>query len=173
MKKLAETGHELAAASIAKKGLRDKDLIVREEAAVILGRMGCREAVPALIKAMKSKDRNLKVYEALIDALGSLGDPRAVDVLSSDLWNQKENVTGVRLAKLKIAALGRIRSKKSVEALIDMMHVGGQAAMNRLAGSLTRSLQKLTGQQFGWDRDRWKDWWKKNKSKFKLEEDRR
>jgi hypothetical protein len=134
--------------------------------------MGCRNVVSTLTKAMKSNEDNLSVYLALIAALGDLGDPKAIPYLSKDFWNQKEAVTGIRVANAKIAALGNIRSKKSVDALVDMLFVAGPGAMGRLSRSLTQSLESLTGQKFGWDRDRWKDWWKKNKSKFKLEEDK-
>ena len=172
MKKLAATEDPGAAKAIAKNGLKDRDLAVREEAAVLLGRMGCREVVGTLTKAMKSNEKEVNVYLAIITALGDIGDPKAIPYLSKDFWNQKEAATGIRMANAKINALGQIRSRKSVDALIDMLYVGGPGAMAALSGSLTRALEGLTGQRFGWDRDRWKDWWKKNRSKVKLEEDK-
>jgi len=172
MKELAATGHNLAAKSIIKKGLKDKDLSVREEAANHLGHMGCRSVVKTIANELKKNDKNIKVYAALIAALGNIGDPKAVPYLASDLWNQKEPTLRRQMARAKIDALGDIRSKKSVEALIDLMYKGGQGAMRSLMGPISQSLQRLTGQDFGSDRDGWKTWWKKNKSKFKLEEDR-
>ncbi len=171
-RKLAATRDEKAAEAIAKKVLKDKEIKVREEGAQILGRMGCRKAVPHLIKALKANEEELKVYGAIINALGDVGDPRAVPVLSGDFWNQKEGAVGIKMAQLKIDALGQIRSKKSVDALINMLYKGEQGAMNRLSPNLVKSLQKLTGQEIGWDRARWKDWWKKNKGRLKLDEDR-
>ncbi len=172
MKDLATTKHDLAAASIAKKGLKDRDPVVREDAAKFLGRMKCRNTVPPLIKAMKPNERTQRVYFAIIAALGSIGDPKAVPALSKGFWNQKDPGLGITMARAKIDALGMIRSKKSVEALIDMMYVAGNTAIGLLARNLNKSLNGLTGQQFGRDRGAWKDWWKKNRSKFKLEEDR-
>lgn len=171
-RKLSATRDEKASDAMAKKMLKDKDLKVREECAGLLGRMGCRKAVPQLIKAMKSNEREHAVYEALIGALGDLGDPRAVPALSSDFWNQKEGAQGMKMARLKIDALGQIRSKKSIDALIDLLYKGEQGVMNRLAPNFVRSLRALSGQEFGWDRARWKDWWKKNKGKTRLEEDK-
>ncbi len=171
MKRLEETGHDLAAASIVKKGLKDKDLEIRREAASALGAMRCRKVVPQLTKAMKPNAKNFDVYIAIVIALGDIGDPKAIPHLSKNLWNQKDGLAGIQAAQAKIDALGNIRSKKSVDALIGMLYVGGRGAMAAVSRSLTKSLEKLTGQKFGWDRDRWRDWWKKNKSKFKLEED--
>ena len=172
MQNLMETGHELAAAAIAKKGLKDKDLHVREEAAKALGRMGCRKELGSLTKALKPNDRNQRVYLAIIEALGDMGDPKAVPFLSKDFWNQKETGTGIKIAQAKIDALGRIRSKKSVDALIDMLYIAGRGAMRQIMPQLVKSLRKLTDQDFDRDRNAWKGWWKKNKSKFKLEEDK-
>jgi len=171
-RKLAATRDEKAAETIAKKVLKDKEINLRAEGAMILGRMGCRKAVPHLIKALKANERELKVYEALIKALGDLGDPKAVPALSGDFWNQREGAVGIKVAQLKIDALGRIRSKKSIDALIDMLYKGEQGVMNRLAPNFVKSLRKLTGQEIGWDRGRWKDWWKKNKGRFKFDEER-
>ena len=171
-RKLAATRDEKAAETIARKVLKDKEIKVRQEGARILGHMGCRKAVPHLIKAMKANEKELTVYEALINALGDLGDPRAVPALSGDFWNQKEGIVGLKVARIKIDALGQIRSKTSVEALMGLLYKGEPGVMNRLAPSLVKSLQGLTGQEIGWDRSRWKDWWKKNKGRIKLDEDR-
>jgi hypothetical protein len=172
MKALASTRHELAAASIARKGLKDRDPAVREDAAKFLGRMKCRNTVPLLIKAMKPNERIQRVSLAIIASLGSIGDPKAVPALSKNLWSQKDSALAIVMARARIDALGMIRSKKSVEALIDMMYVAGTSVMKRISGNLVKALVGLTEQRFGRDRGAWKNWWKKNRSKFKLEEDR-
>lgn len=57
------------------KALDDSDWGVREQAAVVLGKMRANSAVPALIK--KLNDRNDAIRYAVINALGGIGDPRA------------------------------------------------------------------------------------------------
>jgi HEAT repeat protein len=133
--------------------------------------MGCRKTLSALTKALKANERNVDVYLAVIKALGDLGDPRAIPSLSKNFWNQKDIAVGIRAAQAKITALGYIRSKKSVDALIDMLYVADPLSMMSVAAHLQASLKRLTGEDFGWDRDRWRDWWKKSERKFKLEED--
>lgn len=170
-KELEETGHEMAALSIAKKGLKDKDLAIRALAARTVGAMRCRKALSSLTRALKPNARNTDVYLALIKALGDLGDPKAIPHLSKDFWNQKDAAAGIRAAQAKITALGYIRSKKAVDALIDMLYVADPLAMMAVAGHMQASLKRLTGEDFGMNRDAWRGWWKKNERKFKLEED--
>ena len=174
MKRLALLDHDTAALSIAKKGFSDKSLTVREKSAEVLGRMGRRNVVALLVKAMRPNEENLSVYVAVIGALGHIGDPKAIPALTKDFWGFKDRSATVQAGQAKIAALGRIRSKKSVDALIDLLYKFGRGRQGtgRLVVDGVRALQALTGQDFGQERDEWKDWWKKNKAKFKLEEDR-
>lgn len=174
MKNLALLDHDLAALSIARKGLVDKSLTVREKTAALLGRMGRRNVVALLVKAMKPNEENLDVYVAVVAALGHIGDPKAISPLTKDFWGFKERSAAIEAGQAKLAALGRIRSKKSVDALIDLLYKFGRGRQGtgRLVADGVRALAALTGQDFGQERDEWKDWWKKNKAKFKLEEDR-
>ncbi len=174
MKKLALLDHDAAALSIAKKGLPDKSLTVREKTAELLGRMGRRNVVALLVKALKPNEENLSVYVAVVAALGHIGDPKAISPLAKDFWGFKGRNAAIQAGQAKLAALGRIQSKKSVDALIDLLYKFGRGRQGtgRLVADGVRALQALTGQEFGQERDEWKDWWKKNKAKFKLEEDR-
>ena len=175
MKELAATCHEIAAKAIAAKGLADRDAAVRAEAAKCLGAMGCRNVVPHLTRAMKTNSKDTEVFLALVDALGEIGDPRAIPSLADDFWGWKDRTLAVRTGRAKIGALGRIRSKKAVDALMDLLYKFGRGRHGSLGGLLAdvdRSLGKLTGQSFGKDRQAWKDWWRKNKARFKLEEDK-
>jgi len=175
LRELALLDHELAAMAIVKRGLKDKDLAVRVEAARLLGQMDFRNVVSHLTNAMKPNHANQEVHLAFIAALGEIGDPKAIPYLYKDLWNQKERSDRVEATRAKIAALGRIESKKSVEALIDLISKfgsGRRGSNARYVGNITDSLQQLTGQNLGRDTDAWKTWWKKNRSKLKLAEDR-
>lgn len=72
---------KVAIPGLARK-LCDKDRRVREEAATAIGFMGPhgKEAVPALIDALKQEDSPY-VARRFIDTLSSLRDPRAIPIL--------------------------------------------------------------------------------------------
>jgi hypothetical protein len=168
---LSEIPHDLVSAAIAKKGLRDRSTVVRERAAEALGVMKRKNVVPALIAAMKMKKNEevIEVYVRLITALGEIGDPRAVDILSKDWWNQKIGEYGVAAAKAKIRALGNIEHVTAVDALIDTFYLAKEETIGWFKDDLIQSLKKLTRQDFRYDRKAWKAWWKKNRSSHDFE----
>jgi hypothetical protein len=94
------------------------------------------------------------------------------------MWNGPDDLRTQETAKARIEALGKIRSKKSVEALIDLMYVAKPWTLGSVRAALRDSLEKLTGQKFQGrqkfieERDEWKNWWNDNRNRFKLEEDR-
>jgi hypothetical protein len=169
MRKLAKFGHDLASSAIAKYGLRDRDPAVRREAAVNLGEMGRRNVTGDLIAVMKPNEKYIETYKAVIHALGRIGDPRAIGVLSKDWWNQGERGTAYDAARAKIDALGLIRDKRSVDAIIDVFYIAPDHALGPVANNIVRSLSKLTGQNFGRNRRAWKDWWKKNRASHRFD----
>lgn len=169
MKALAQIEDDLTSAAIAKYGLSDGSLQVREEAAKVLGGMKRTNVTPTLISAMKANDKNIRVYLALIAALGSIGDPRAVEILSKDWWNQRIGEYGEAAARAKMQALGNIRHASAVDALLDTLTLVQDDEKSVYKTDIVQSLMKLTGQDFLLDRRAWKDWWKKNRSTFKFE----
>lgn len=171
MKELAGVADDMASAAIALRGLVDADLGVRKEAAMCLAKMKRRNATKPLLAALDANDKNFDVYIAVIYALGEIADPAAVDALSKDWWNQKFGENAVAAASAKCAALGKIRHPSAVDALIDTFFLTNENApgLALIRASIIASLKKLTGQNFGYDRDAWKDWWKKNRTTFKFE----
>ena len=165
---LADLDHDLASAAIAKLALKDASADVRREAAGALGLMKRHNVVPALLAALPANEDEIRVYLALVEALGEIGDPRAVDALSKDWWNQRVPEYGVIAAKTKVQALGRIRHATSVDALLDTFTVAAEDRIGQLRGDIVESLKKLTGQDFAYDRKAWGDWWKKNRSGFRF-----
>lgn len=178
MRRLEETGHEDAAKAIARRGLKDRDLEVRMASVKTLNAMRCRCVVTTLGKALKANEKNAEVYMEIIDALGDIGDPKAIPYLTKNIWSSEEDLRGNKPAAAKIDSLGRIRSKESVEALIDLMYVAKPGHMGSAGNAIRASLKKLTGQDFRGhgdarrERDLWKGWWSDNKKRFKLDEDR-
>jgi len=170
---LEESRHELASEAILKKGMKDRDLDIRTRSAEALGAMKCRNIVSSLAKAMSANEKNENVYLAIIAALGAIGDKKAVSYLAKDNWDPKDgDETGRNKAQAKVIALGKIRSRASVDALISRMYKAKKGKIRSISRDLTAALKSLTGQNFGQDRDKWKSWWTKNKSNIKLEEDR-
>ena len=93
------------------KALRDKDRIIRQDAANALGKIGDERAIEPLIKVLG--DSNEFVRGAATGALGEIGDVRAVlpliQALEDDGWG---------VAKAAAEALGNIGDTRAVEPLI-------------------------------------------------------
>jgi hypothetical protein len=175
IEKLAELPHDLASSTVAKYGLSDKSEVVRKETAVSLGEMGRKNVVPGLIRALRPNERNLEVSLALFRALGKIGDPKAVPVLVKDLgptdpyrriYMGKDEAV-VALGRARVEALGDIRSKSSVDALLKVWqktgHLGGYV------NEIIAALRKLTGQNYGPLLEKWKEWWAASRAGFRFE----
>lgn len=168
LRDLAEFDSDLASAAIARVALKDAAPAVREQAAEALGVMARPNVVPALVAALGANEKEIRTYLRIIDTLGRIGDPRAVDVLSKDWWNQRIPEYGAAAAKAKIRALGRIRHPSSVDALLDTFTVAADDKIAAFKADLVDSLRKLTGQDFLLDRRAWADWWKKNRASYRF-----
>ena len=123
------------AASALIRGLKDDDTEVRIKAAIALGRWKSREAVPALITALKDSSSAVTRYMFENDgtqtplltqwvcneaagALGEIGDARAVPALS-EAWQNKRY--GIRTGGCAIRALGAIGGPLAVHSLIGVL----------------------------------------------------
>ncbi|MHC4600918.1 MAG: HEAT repeat domain-containing protein, partial [Planctomycetota bacterium] len=187
LRKLARYDHKLVSAVIAKEGLKDKDHAVRKEAVKRLGALGRKNATPDLIRLYKAtatfeivkkeqKDRkkmlDREIHLEVIEALGKIGDPRAIPLFAEGWGNMPEpSKTSFEIdylpARKKLNALGRIRHKESVETVLDVWAKGG-LHVGTLITEITGSLRKLTGQDFDKDMYAWKNWWNKNKATFRF-----
>lgn len=123
------------AASALIRGLKDEDTEMRIKAAIALGTWKSKEAVPALIMALKDNNSAVTRYmandngpptpmltqwvcnEAAI-ALGEIGDPRAVPALSEVWRNKRYGMDGIRTGGCAIRALGAIGGPLAVQSLI-------------------------------------------------------
>ena len=65
------------AVQMVEKGLQDKDTLVRQTAAVSLGKMGSRDAIPYLTAALADSS---EVSFSAAKALWELGDTRAREI---------------------------------------------------------------------------------------------
>lgn len=97
--------------------LQDANEEVRTFAAVMLGTMGNREAVPALISALVDIDLNVK--HAAAESLGRIRDDRAVlpliEALTGDMWLQFPAAM----------ALGELADSRAVGPLVALLEIPG------------------------------------------------
>jgi len=153
------------AAQLLARYVYDKDVGV--EVAKALGKMGKKSAVSTLVSAFSKTRKQRELHEAVIWALGEIGDPRAVKPLAANIWGGAGSEGWGEVARHRIRALGKIRHTSSVDQLIDMSDDGRRRWGNAVRGEVYRSLKNLTGQGFRSSRE-WKGWWKKNRSTFRF-----
>ncbi|KAF0247011.1 MAG: hypothetical protein FD180_128 [Planctomycetota bacterium] len=126
----------------------------RVAAAEAIGTMvGQADAAKALVAAIAPNVARVATVEAILRGLGTLGDAAAVPTIKASAlaWMCETNADRGRAINAAAEALGGIRSKASVEALIELKAKcsGGPgqpaAVRNAAATRVSASLTKLTG----------------------------
>jgi HEAT repeat protein len=100
------------------------------------------------------KDKDPSIRQSVIQALGQMEDPRAMRPLSAALEDTDQNV---RIAAVR--ALGKMGSLHPVESLIAAL--GDRSEIVRIEAVWV--LERLTGEDFGADRERWRQWQRSQK----------
>lgn len=108
---LGDLGDERAVKPLV-DAMDDESLAVREKTARSLGKLGKQEAGDALILSL-SKNTDLSIVCATIEALGQIGESRAVDPLLGFLTHKESQIR-----ECTAAALGKLRDSRAVDALI-------------------------------------------------------
>jgi HEAT repeat protein len=85
--------------------LRNPERMTPVRAAWILGKLGAREAVPALMDLAQSSP-DLFIREAAVEALGEIGDPRSIELL-----RVLSRSTSVLVRRAARQALGRLKTR--------------------------------------------------------------
>jgi hypothetical protein len=141
---------------------------------------GWREprTVEPLIGALKDDD--LWVVRFAVEALGALGDPRAIEpllVLLGDAWvtgrllaaaragirpdRVEVDVQGVRRAG--VSALGRLGDRRAVRPLVGLLRTPPDASPTLPPRrEIAAALRALTGAELGEESGPWEDWLKAN-----------
>lgn len=96
---LGRIGGESALRALSEALLSDEDMGVRMRAAMALRRIGDRDAVPALIKALADEDEYVRVSAAA--ALGEIGDQTASPALEVALGDVSDIVRQAATRALK------------------------------------------------------------------------
>ncbi|MEK7699594.1 MAG: HEAT repeat domain-containing protein, partial [Planctomycetota bacterium] len=111
VQRLGEIGDERAVRPLI-NALDDESLVVREKAAMALGLLRKPEATEPLISTLSS-NTNLLITCAIIDALGQIGETKAVDPLLTFLSHPES-----KIRECAAASLGGIRNARAIEPLI-------------------------------------------------------
>jgi HEAT repeat protein len=162
---------EAKVVSAIEKGLKDKSPEVQAATVDALGRMPHPDALEALHKFFKSDKQRLKDDEKLLPLLfksiGRHGSEKSVEILSGDPFLQRS----FPAIQARVMSLGNIRSKKSVEAILDMMNKAGVVEVNDYQLLFRQALLRLTGTDRGPDSALWQKWWQDNKTKFEVQKE--
>ncbi|MBI5228994.1 HEAT repeat domain-containing protein [Candidatus Micrarchaeota archaeon] len=103
----------------------------RAESAEILGQIGGKSAVPALINVLKDEDEDFDVRWRAANALGRIGDKSAVLALINALKDEQ-----VRIRWCVADALGLSGDKSAVPALINVLKDEGLSVRRGAAQAL-------------------------------------
>jgi hypothetical protein len=130
-------------------------------------------ALDYLLKVRKEKSiqENVKTAVEYAYALGQKGDRKAIPALEDNLVATSK--TPKEVINAKVLALGHIRHKDSVEAILDFAKttVGGirrGGSNKKVSREVRGSLSILTGTDQGESLSAWEDWWYDHRSKFKM-----
>lgn len=113
-------------------GLGDKNPVMRKNSALLLGRLGLMEALPALGFALK--DENISVRSAVVDALSSIKTAEAADLLILALTDEDPDIRA--FAALSLGGLAWMPSVEPLCLLLndqeDMVRVCAAKALGAL-----------------------------------------
>jgi hypothetical protein len=131
--------------------LEDSSYKVRLQAALLLGKLGDKAAVPPLTRALEDKERLVRAMAA--QSLGRLGAPDAGPALKALLQRERDSFVRGQAEKA-LAALGPARGGPAKIYLTFGSFTGGTARvsdpgmLNALRAGLKRELSKLNGVTF-------------------------
>lgn len=130
--------------------LEHDDLLVREQAAIVIGEFAAREALPALLKTAREEQSN-RVRAAIATALAESRDPRSVSALR-DLYDRSASESE-RASLACVRALGRFEDGAAPHLVHALRH--DAESVRRAAHE---ALKEITGEDFGTDPERWQGW---------------
>lgn len=137
---------------------KDKDPGVRTAATRAIANHGNSEHVPLLIERLTDEDRLVRIEAAR--GLQRIHSELAIDPLLKAIDEENESEAAVRSEAAD--ALGQYAENKVLESLIAALDDPTLAVNARTLSSL----KTLTGQDFGFDRRAWLDWYNGTKTPF-------
>ena len=150
--------------------LTDPDEEVRIAALAALGRCRSPLALDALLARASSGTDELRTHPReqaqLFRALGLHGDPRALRTLATDTLQSLETEP----LRARILALGRIRTRESVDALVALARSLPFAEEQQVLHELRLSFAVLTGEAPGRTAASLVRWWGERRASFVVPE---
>lgn len=131
--------------------LSEPHVVVKVEALGALGLLGDGRALPALRGALEAEDWRLR--EAAARALGMLGASAALHELIQRLADPVPLVV-----EAAATALGLLGAAPAVDPLIERLARAAQDDL-RVADTLARALERITGKALGTQAEAWRSWW--------------
>jgi len=162
------------------KAMRDRSRAVRREAILALGWNTAPEALKELTRnywknsALRDDDA---LFALLLKGIGRHGEPESVAVLKDHPFKNLTLANGTA----RIMGLGNIRTRESVDALVDASKRGGPGGRKRVVtddwsqtfGPAFRvAMCVLTGEDLGTARAAWQKWWSDKKDGFEVPAER-
>jgi HEAT repeat protein len=137
-----------------RKLLGNDDMLVREQAAFIIGELKDSDSLSVLMKAAE-QERSRRVAVNMANALSQIADPSCLPTLGRMLDRFQEN------DETATACLNAISSfnKKAVRQLIAVL----DSKNVKVWQSALEELKEICGVDFGIDKARWEQWEKSKK----------
>lgn len=140
------------------QALRDENFVVREAAIKALNGIGpeAKEAVPALVQALKDENSDIRARRSAVYALGKIG-PGAKEAVPALVQALEDKDSIIREAAAHV--LGKIgpEAKEAVPTLIQALNDKEW----HVRGAVADALKEITGYYFGTDVSLWREWWEK------------
>jgi HEAT repeat protein len=144
--------------TIVKEALTGKDADARRDALSALMESPDRKAIPWLRKAL---DSDVRITAA--NVLVKLGDHSPADMLIKEV---KEG--DAESCYPAVALLADLKEERAIEPLIDLLEKGRDfdyIYKRDIRYDALEALEKISGQNFGWNYQRWRRWHKERESK--------
>lgn len=163
--------------------LKDKEYLVRKETVEALRKIKNPNSVPSLIELLE--DSNWMVRQEVVKTLREMKDERAIEPLLNTLYDKQVEVKievikalsifknkkttiplilclndkNVLIKEFSAYALGEIKDKRAIYSLINLLS-DKNIEVRKIA---LESLKKITGVNFGYEKEKWYNWAGQNK----------
>ncbi len=172
MEALAKHGR-LADAKLVKLvagALDDREQEVIEAALEALRYNPHKDALAVLHKTWRRNKKMRKDAELgpkLIKSIGQHGSESSLEMLTDGIFLDEDDK---ELAQARVLSLGNIRTRESVEAMLDLMNSSQERYIRRHMSNIRLSMMMLTGTDKGDNVEAWMQWWNENKKDFEVAE---
>ncbi|MEK7466920.1 MAG: thioredoxin domain-containing protein [Planctomycetota bacterium] len=150
--------------------LKDPSVKLKDMVIAPILQLDAKNGLPVVLAWIKTEANNKLVIKAW-DAIGETGDLRAVGPAEDSILD----VASQDVSRARIRALGNMKHKDVIDFLIDLPFKfkgkggRGPGGGGGLREECKRSLNKLTGEDYGEDWNEWKKWWRDNQRTFKFQ----